>query len=62
MSPSPTFTCNQRSLSKAILCAILSVQLEAAFDTTSSRQNAIKITVNSQKPAFLMVRNINFAV
>lgn len=62
MSSSPLLACNQRSVSKAILCTILSVQIEAAFDTTSSRQNAIKIAVTSQKLVFLMVRNTNFAV
>lgn len=62
MSSRPVFACNQRSVTKAILCAILSVQLEATFDTISSWQYAIKIAVSSQKPRYLMVRNINCCV
>lgn len=57
MSPSPMFACNQRSLARQF-----SVLLQAAFDMTSSRQNVIKIAVNSQKMGFLMIRSTNFAV
>lgn len=62
MSSSPMFACNQRSHCKAVLYIILPVQLEAAFDTTTTRQNTVKIALVVTKPWFLLMRNINFAV
>lgn len=62
MSSSRMFACNQRSLCKAILFIFLPVQLEAAFDTTSARQNTVKIALVVTKPWFLLIRNINYAV
>jgi len=56
------FACNQRSHCKAVLYIILPVQLEAAFDTTTTRQNTVKIALVVTKPWFLLMRNINFAV